>query len=480
MKKLLLILLLLFPLVVSSKTLVIFHTSDTHGFFYPQNKIGGFAALKNVINHEKKPFLLLDSGDFANGTAEAKFSRGAKVVQLMNAVGYSAVTIGNHEFDFKDAGITALIQESKFSILAANLREKATGLLPAGVQAARVFNVDGIKVAVIGLANNHPSQPTQKYTFIKPLTALSKALQEVEKQNPAVVILIVHDSFVDYQHDILPYMGQIAKRFPGRVQVVLGGHAHKIVNEYLESTLYVESGAHLEAVSKITVNVDDETGKFLSAQAKLISLNVDEVGQDKTVAKLAEELREPGLDNEVAVITKRLSKKPILPNTLDGELDDWLADEGRKITKTEIFIHNTGGTRMDLLPGSLTRRQLIDLFPFNDVLISMEVPGYTLKKFIKSGLVPWNKYTYSGITVSFDKIGPNRVKNLQIKINGKPLEKRQIYRVGTNSYIARQALFTDLPQKQVGNQKVSQLIEQALSSGELFTPQTGRITYQQK
>lgn len=480
MKKLLLILLLLFPLVVSSKTLVIFHTSDTHGFFYPQNKIGGFAALKNVINHEKKPFLLLDSGDFANGTAEAKFSRGAKAVQLMNAVGYSAVTIGNHEFDFKDAGITALIKESKFSILAANLREKATGLLPAGVQAARVFNVDGIKVAVIGLANNHPSQPTQKYTFIKPLTALSKALQEVEKQDPAVVIVIVHDSFVDYQHDILPYMGQIAKHFPGRVQVVLGGHAHKIVNEYLESTLYVESGAHLEAVSKITVNVDDETGKFLSAQAKLISLNVDEVGQDKTVAKLAEELREPGLDNEVAVITKRLSKKPILPNTLDGELDDWLADEGRKITKTEIFIHNTGGTRMDLLPGSLTRRQLIDLFPFNDVLISMEVPGYTLKKFIKSGLVPWNKYTYSGITVSFDKIGPNRVKNLQIKINGKPLEKRQIYRVGTNSYIARQALFTDLPQKQVGNQKVSQLIEQALSSGELFTPQTGRITYQQK
>lgn len=480
MKKLLLILLLLFPLVVSSKTLVIFHTSDTHGFFYPQNKIGGFAALKNVINHEKKPFLLLDSGDFANGTAEAKFSRGAKAVQLMNAVGYSAVTIGNHEFDFKDAGITALIQESKFPILAANLREKATGLLPAGVQAARVFNVDGIKVAVIGLANNHPSQPTQKYTFIKPLTALSKALQEVEKQDPAVLIVIVHDSFVDYQHDILPYMGQIAKRFPGRVQVVLGGHAHKIVNEYLESTLYVESGAHLEAVSKITVNVDDETGKFLSAQAKLISLNVDEVGQDKTVAKLAEELREPGLDNEVAVITKRLSKKPILPNTLDGELDDWLADEGRKITKTEIFIHNTGGTRMDLLPGSLTRRQLIDLFPFNDVLISMEVPGYTLKKFIKSGLVPWNKYTYSGITVSFDKIGPNRVKNLQIKINGKPLEKRQIYRVGTNSYIARQALFTDLPQKQVGNQKVSQLIEQALSSGELFTPQTGRITYRQK
>lgn len=480
MKKLLLILLLLFPLVVSSKTLVIFHTSDTHGFFYPQNKIGGFAALKNVINHEKKPFLLLDSGDFANGTAEAKFSRGAKAVQLMNAVGYSAVTIGNHEFDFKDAGITALIQESKFSILAANLREKATGLLPAGVQAARVFNVDGIKVAVIGLANNHPSQPTQKYTFIKPLTALSKALQEVEKQDPAVLIVIVHDSFVDYQHDILPYMGQIAKHFPGRVQVVLGGHAHKIVNEYLESTLYVESGAHLEAVSKITVNVDDETGKFLSAQAKLISLNVDEVGQDTTVAKLAEELREPGLDNEVAVITKRLSKKPILPNTLDGELDDWLADEGRKITKTEIFIHNTGGTRMDLLPGSLTRRQLIDLFPFNDVLISMEVPGYTLQKFIKSGLVPWNKYTYSGITVSFDKIGPNRVKNLQIKINGKPLEKRQIYRVGTNSYIARQALFTDLSQKQVGNQKVSQLIEQALSSGELFTPQTGRITYQQK
>lgn len=480
MKKLLLLLFVLLPVFLSAKTLVIFHTSDTHGFFYPQNKVGGFAALKSVLNHEENPYLLLDSGDFANGTAETKFSRGAKAVKLMNAVGYNASTVGNHEFDFKDAGLTELIKEVKFPLLAANLREKDTGLLPAGVKDAQIFKVGGVKVAVIGLANNHPTQPTQKYTFIKPLTALENALQEVEAENPSVVVVITHDSFVDYQHGVLPYMGQIAERFEGRVQLVLGGHAHKIVNERLGSTLYVESGSHLEAVSKITVDVDDETGEFLSAQAELIPLKVDEVGQDKTIAKLAESLREPGIDKEVAVITKHLSKKPRIPNTLDGELDDWLADEGRKYAQTEIFIHNTGGTRVDLMPGSLTHRKLIDLFPFNDVMVSLEVPGYKLKKFIKAGLLPWNKYTYSGVTVSFDKIGPNRVKNLQIKINGQPLENRKIYHVGTNSYIARQELFNGLPKKQVGTHKVSQLIEQALSSGELFVPEAGRITYQQK
>ena len=64
-----------FAIGLSAKTIVLYHTSDTHGFFYPENGQGGVAALAAVVRQEKLPHLLLDSGDFANGTIETKNSR---------------------------------------------------------------------------------------------------------------------------------------------------------------------------------------------------------------------------------------------------------------------------------------------------------------------------------------------------------------------------------------------------------------------
>ena len=79
MKKLLLIIVLLCATVgLFAKTITIYHTSDTHGFYYPRHGQGGFAALANVLKKGPHPYLLLDSGDFSNGTIEAKKSKALK------------------------------------------------------------------------------------------------------------------------------------------------------------------------------------------------------------------------------------------------------------------------------------------------------------------------------------------------------------------------------------------------------------------
>ena len=119
----LLIALILCPLCLFAKTITIYHTSDTHGFFYPQKGQGGFAALASVIKQGPQPYLLLDSGDFINGTAEIRFSKGAKAIEMMNALHYDAATIGNHEFDFKDKQLPVLFEQAQFPILAANFFE---------------------------------------------------------------------------------------------------------------------------------------------------------------------------------------------------------------------------------------------------------------------------------------------------------------------------------------------------------------------
>ena len=288
---------MLLPVALLAKTTTIYHTSDVHGFFFPRNGQGGFAALEAVLKKGPQNYLLLDSGDFANGTVETRNSKGLKAVQIMNRMGYDAATIGNHEFDFKDAAVAPILANAQFAVLAANFFDKSTGKYPATVQPYKIFDVNGIKVAVIGLANRTPTNPAKSYSYGKPFDALEKALKEVEAKQPNFVVVIVHDSFKDEKHGVASYVGEIAKRFEGRVQVVLGGHAHNILqNKYVNGTLFVESGCYLNNVSRITVETDDKTGKVVSAKSELVPLIIAETGEDKAMKEYVDSLREPGVD----------------------------------------------------------------------------------------------------------------------------------------------------------------------------------------
>ena len=243
MKKLVLLLTALFlPFVLSAKNTVVYHTSDTHGFYYAQKGVGGFAALAAVVKNGPQNYLLLDSGDFSNGTVEAKNSKGLKSVEIMNALKYDAATIGNHEFDFKDAAVAPMLQKAKFAILAANFVQADARTYPAHVEPYKIFTRNGVKFAVIGLANNHPTQKTERYAFTKPLEALETALTQAEKQKPDVVVVLVHDSVADDKHGAHgSYVAEIAEKFAGRVHVVLGGHAHKIIqNKKINGVLFVK------------------------------------------------------------------------------------------------------------------------------------------------------------------------------------------------------------------------------------------------
>jgi len=462
---------------VWGKTIVIYHTSDVHGFFYPRKNVGGYGALAAVLKNEKNPFLLLDSGDFSNGTIETKKTKGAAAVELMNAVGYDAATVGNHEFDFKDDGFAPLLKKANFAVLAANMREKASGKIPSFLKEYQVFQVGDAKVAVIGLANRHPTNSTALYSFTKPLKALESALKKAEKEHPDAVVVLVHDSLADYKNGMLDYFGDISKKFKGRVHVVLGGHAHRIFqNEHLNDTLYVESGNYLSNVSKITLETNDETGKILFAFSELIPLEVEKTGEDKKIAALADSLREPGAEEVIGHAGETLSQKPVNPGEKDSPLDDWISDVCRAYTQTDIFIHNTGGTRVAVEKGDVTRRTLIDLFPFEDKMVRMKVSGLTLKNFIRAGLLPWNKYVYSGLQISYSLNKKGRVKDLQVLLNGKPIENQAEYVIAANSYVARNHAFDSAAERQtVGTESVRGLIEKAFANGVVFPPQTGRI-----
>ncbi|MBR4592726.1 MAG: bifunctional metallophosphatase/5'-nucleotidase [Elusimicrobiaceae bacterium] len=488
MKKVVLLLVaLLLPFASSAKDTVIYHTSDTHGFFYPQKGQGGVAALAAVLKKGPKNYLLVDSGDFSNGTVEAKNSKGLKSVEMMNALHYDASTIGNHEFDFKDPGVAPILEKAQFAILAANFFEADTLKRPAHVEPYKIFTRNGIKIAVIGLASSHPTQETKKYTFAKPLESLENALTEAEKQHPQVVIVIVHDSLKDDKHGGEgTYMADIARKFSGRVQVVFGGHAHKIINEKRNEVLFVESGCYTKNVSKVTVTTDDKTGKFVSAKAELVALYINKTGQDKEIVKLGEALREPGVDEVLGKAQAPLRRRSEDPKIYDDELNNWVADLGKAYSQVDVFVSNTGGTRVDMPVGEVTKRDVIDIHPFENTIVKMTVDGRMLKRIVKSGLSKGRtRFTYAGLSATFKVNKKGKITNLRIFVDGKPVQNRRKYTIATNSFIAEGRsegfVFKSIPadqKQQVGTKNVRQLIEDGLRNGPAVPPATGRLVEQ--
>ena len=479
MKKIVLLLAaVVWPFAVYAKDTVIYHTSDTHGFFYAQKdrtdgKLkGGFAALAAVLKSGPQNYLLLDSGDFSNGTVETKNSKGLKAVELMNALKYDASTIGNHEFDFKDPGVAPILAHANFALLAANFYEAGSLKRPAHVEPYKIFNRNGVKFAVIGLANSNPTQATQKYTFTPQLRELENILPEVEKQKPDVVVVIVHDSVADDKHGMQgQYVAQIGRQFAGRVHVVLGGHAHKIIqNKKINGVLFVESGCYLKNVSKVTVTTDDKTGKFVSAKSQLVPLDIQKTGQDNEILKLANKLREPGVDEVLGFTQEPMPKRASNPKFLDNSLDNWVADLGRAYADVDVFVTNTGGTRVDMPKGEVTLRDVIDIHPFENTVTKMTVDGKMLKRIIKSGLSKGRtRFAFSGLAVNFVYNKKGQVKDLHIWVHNKPLENRKKYTIATNSFIAEGRsegfVFKSIPANQkvqVGTKNIRELIVDAL------------------
>lgn len=474
--------LLLAPLLLLAKTTTVYHTSDTHGFFFPKDGRGGFAALANVVKKGPQPYLLLDSGDFANGTVETRNSKGLKAVQIMNKMGYDATTLGNHEFDFKEAKFPAIVEALDFPMLAANFFEKDTQTYPPHISPYLITIKNGVKFAIIGLGNREPTNPAPHYTFAKPLVALSNALDKVEKENPDVVIVLAHDSIADDKHGTQSYLSDIAKEFGGRVHIVFGGHAHKIVqNHVINGVLFVESGCYVQDVSKVTVTTDDKTGKFVAAQSELIPLIISQTGEDKDIKKYLDTIREPNVDTPLGETMEVLAKNPP-EGRLDSPLNNWVVDLIQAYAQTPIAIHNNGGTRVDLPKGTITRRDLIDVHPFDNTITVMTVDGRFLKKFIRTGFSPRSLFSYAGLQITYKTNKKGKIKKIKILHNGKPLKNKAKYTIATNAYIAGGGsegyMFKQIPdsaKKQLGTTSIRDLMEEALQKGKVTAPQTGRI-----
>ena len=234
--------------VAQKKQLVILHTNDTHSCIMPLNPnladtalAGrcGFLRRMALIEDEraKTPgLLLIDSGDFSQGSPYYNFYKGEVEVELMNRMGYDVATIGNHEFDFGLENMARIFRMAKFPIVCANY--DFTGTSVEGlVKPYTIIKRNGLKIGLFGLS----PQPkglvdTTKFVGVKYLdpveTARRMAALLKTKKRCDVIICVSHLGWED--EELTDQMLVPATR---DIDIVLGGHSHT----YMKTLQYVKN-----------------------------------------------------------------------------------------------------------------------------------------------------------------------------------------------------------------------------------------------
>ncbi len=446
MKSKLTVLFLLLTFTLQAKEVIVYHTSDTHGYYFAEVNAkgqmqGGAAALAAYIKKDcpvRANCLLLDSGDFLQGNAEADASKGKTSVEVFNALDYNALTIGNHDFDFKgqpaEAAKTLLAD-----ILAANI-EGIPNSKPY-----KIYTVNGARIAVLGIGRD--GEKNKDYKIIDDKEAFLKTVKAIAAENADVVILLDHGSNYDPRKYTTPK--ELLAAAPKAANIVLNGHMHDTRIEKTGGVLYVDSGAKFKKVSRTALTFDDKTGKLKKAKAKIIPLLISKTGEDADVKAFTEKIRKPEYDEVLAISKNTFSHEPVKKGYLDTELGNFTADILKNYLGADIGIVNTKNFKDGVLKGPYTKRQLVQTMPYDNKLASMTLEGKFLRAVITESMNElFSSFQYSGVQVKAE-FKDGKLINADIKINGAPLDDNKKYTVATNEFITFINTYEAVPFKAV-------------------------------
>ncbi len=454
---------------LSALTISIYHTSDVHGWYSSRTaswdkdnstrSIGGFAALSELVKQDTNPHILLDSGDTFQGTPEGNLTKGMATVRLMNQLGYSAALAGNHDFDYSEDNLRVLVSSSVFPWLGANVYVKATGKEPAYLKPYRIIPIAGKKIAVIGIAGGHTTTSTLP-TLVKHLEFRSETAEaaywtrEVKRlYNPDAIVIMAHIGFggnIGQKADISTWTFttgdtgygtlSIARAAKG-ASVVIGGHNHvglmKGYPDVESGILIAESYWGLTDVTKIVLNFNDATGKYLGAEATLIPLWTDLTGEDPEVLKTIQNFS-ASVDKEMGVVLgESLTDLSTGGPGLDSPIGNWVTDAMRRQAGTDLAFQNSAGIRAGMKKGLVRMRDLYQIMPFENTLVKLRMTGKQVRKLIEDNLRgTHSRMQLSGLLVKYSVAQDGKLSGVILEKDGKAIRPEAEFTVVTNNYLA--------------------------------------------
>ncbi|MGV8119010.1 MAG: bifunctional metallophosphatase/5'-nucleotidase [Candidatus Xenobiia bacterium LiM19] len=253
--------------------ITILHTNDIHG---AEDKLPAMTETLQQLKKENPDAILVDSGDIAYSAKPTENDRYAPMVDYLNNNGYSLVVPGNHDFqDGKDGFLHQFISKLEPEVLCANVLEKETGHLLPGTRSRIIKEINGVKVAFIGVTttkmatNDRPDVGSDLIVFGEAET-LQREVAQAKSEGAQVFVAIMHKGFSDVKE-----VKGIAKKVP-EIDLMVLGHDHANdrtsirTGEFPHRTYIVEAGSYGNNVGSVNIYIDPESKQVVKAQMKAI------------------------------------------------------------------------------------------------------------------------------------------------------------------------------------------------------------------
>jgi 5'-nucleotidase len=441
--------------------LTILHTNDVHG--HVDEEAPRLATVAQGLQATRPNALLLDAGDQFMGTLFYKLYKAHIITITMNALGYDAMAVGNHEFDDGPGELARLIDGADFPVLSANIDASAEPTLAGKIKASTVITLSGEPVGIVGLTTPETailSSPGPNVVFSDPVTSLQAEVDLLTAQGIDKIIALTH---LGYLHDI-----DLAQAVSG-VDVIVGGHSHTFLYTPPDGLAgpYPTVVDDLDGNPVLIVSAEDwakylghldvtfsPTGTVSSYAGNPIELD-DSVAMDPAIDALIEPYRAgvevlkstyvgtTTVDLLISVGGVRICRAgECLMGNLVADAIRW--DIESTTGEDYIAIQNGGGLRDDIYAGPVSVGDVLQVLPFGNTMATFELTGTHVISALENGVsqVEFGAGRFpqvSGLRYTFDPDAPAFSRILAVEVlNGStyvPIDENAIYKIATNDYM---------------------------------------------
>jgi 2',3'-cyclic-nucleotide 2'-phosphodiesterase/3'-nucleotidase len=465
-------------------------TTDTHGFIYPYDYftrkpaargLAAAATLIQEVRRETKNTLLVDCGDTIQGSSlagvyQTEWRAGAPnapepMMLAMNRIGYDAMVVGNHDFNYGPQSLGAARDGASFPWLSANT--ETGGALPPFAPYL-LKTVGGVKVAVIGITTAaipqwEKPENIRGLSWLAPEEGVRRALKALETEKPDVTLVAVHGGLgrdpdtgtvrPNEQPGENPAW-QIAERFP-ELAAVIFGHSHgREPGRRVGRVLLVQPRPWAMEVARVDLVLERGAGeawRLTSATSRLLPVT-PETPADPGILELARpyhEAAERYLERPVAEARVALSGER--GRFEDSALVDAIHEVQLHYARAQVSFASLFQTRVEVPRGPVTLRELAALYLYDNELYAIEGNGRMVREALENAsryfrscpdascehgplvertVMGFNYDTAQGVEYEIDLTQPvgARVRNLRYR--GAPLRDDAPLRIAVNNYRA--------------------------------------------
>lgn len=426
---------------------------------------GGAARLLTAINQTRdalkaggKNVLLLNAGDNFQGSLFYTTYKGTVEAEMLNAMKFDAMTVGNHEFDDSEDGLAGFLDKVRFPVVTANVVATAASKIGDRVKPSIVLEVGGQKIGIVGAVANDTAElatPGPNITIAEDVAKISEQVQKLKQDGVDKIIALTH---VGYPRDL-----EFIAKIPD-VDVVVGGHSHTLLSNTDQKaegpypTLVdnpggykvpvVQAGQYSKYLGDLKV-VFDDNGVVKESKGDPILVD-SSFKPDEATLKRIDELKAPIEALKAKVVGT--SEGPIegdrkICRVKECSMGNLVADATLARVKDQgvtIAFANSGGLRSSIDGGDVSMGEVLTVLPFQNTVATFQLKGEDIRAALENGVSQIDDgagrfMQVSGMKYSFDRSKPagSRVVSVEVKEGDAfvPLDPAKTYIVAANNYV---------------------------------------------